>query len=111
MFLINTLLSAATIGFCAWLVEKKPGLAGFLISMPLSTLLVLFIIQMQYSDDAKGILLAKSISIAIPATLLFFVPFLLANQLKIPFWACYLSGIALLGVSYQLHQFILRLIS
>ena len=71
MIIVNTFISALTIGLCTWIAKKKPELAGFLMSMPLSTLLILFLTQFQYQDDEKSILLAKSISIAIPATLSF----------------------------------------
>ena len=110
MIFVNVLISASLISFCAWLADRKPELAGFIISLPLSTLLVLALNQTQYNDPAKGTLLAKSIFVAIPSTLVFFIPFLLAERLKLSFWMSYVTGIALLAVAYFIHQFVMGLI-
>jgi hypothetical protein len=82
MFVLNVVISAGVISLCAWLAGKRPDLAGFIVSLPLSTLLVLALNQIQYGDSAKGTLLAKSILVAIPSTLVFFIPFLLAERSK-----------------------------
>ena len=110
MILINTLISAFTIGVCTWVAKKRPDLAGFIISLPLSTLLVLFLTQFQYHNDEKSIMLAKSIAVAIPSTLLFFIPFILSGYLKLNFWTCYASGTSLLVISYFIHKTVLKFI-
>ena len=104
MILINIFVSAAVISLCTWLAEKRPDLAGFIVSLPLSTLLVLALNQIQYGDTAKGTLLAKSIFVAIPSTLVFFVPFLLAERLKLSFWVSYGIGICLLVFAFFIHR-------
>ena len=106
MILFNILISAFIIGACTWLTEKRPDLAGFIVSLPLSTILVLFLTQLQYQDSTKAILLAKSISIAIPSTLVFFIPFILADKLKLSFWFAYGSGISLLLVGFFAHKYL-----
>lgn len=98
------LLSSLIISFVSWLSKKNTSLAGFLTALPLATLLSLAFSQFEWKDSAQSVEYAKSIFIAIPASLLFFVPFLLAKKLELSFWSCYLSGIVLLGVGYFIHK-------
>jgi hypothetical protein len=111
MFFINVAISALMISFCAWLAEKRPDLAGFIISLPMSTMLVLALSQINSSDDAKTILFAKSISVAIPASLVFFIPFYLADRLKLTFWPTYAMGIACLTAAFFIHRFVFGLVT
>ncbi|MGZ6480235.1 MAG: hypothetical protein ACXWQE_13080 [Bdellovibrionales bacterium] len=108
---MNILISSVIISFCAWLSEKRPDLAGFIISLPLSTLLVLALGQLQNGDPERGTLLAKSIFIAIPSTLVFFIPFLLVDKLKLSFWTAYVSGIVLLIAAFFIHRFFYSVLS
>ena len=110
-FVIKVILSALVISFASWLSGKKPQLAGFIVALPLTTILVLLFSQMEYKDANNSVQFAKSIIAAIPPTLLFFVPFLLAHQLKLGFWGCYLSGLLLLIIGYFSHKYILSIIS
>lgn len=106
-FVANLVLSSVIISTCAWLAGKRPELAGFIISLPISTLLVLGLTQIEHSDTEKTVLLAKSIFAALPLTLVFFIPFLFSERLKISFWVCYASGIALLAVAFFLHRLVM----
>jgi hypothetical protein len=108
---LNIGLSALIISTALWIAKQNPGLGGFVVSLPLSTLIVLALNRIQNPDPASGMTLAKSIFVAIPATLTFFVPFLLAEKLRLSFWTCYGSGVALLGTSYFVHRFVLQLIA
>ena len=110
MILVNILISALVIGVCTWLTEKRPDLAGFIVSLPLSTILVLALTQFQYQNSEKTIMLAKSISIAIPATLVFFIPFIIADKLKLSFWAAYGSGLCLLIIGFTAHKYVFSLL-
>ncbi len=110
-FIVNLIISASAISLCVWLAGKSPGLAGFIISLPLSTLLVLALNQVQHGESGNGVALAKSVFIAVPASLVFFIPFLLSERWKIPFWVCYGSGIALLGVAFFVHRYLFSLLS
>lgn len=101
-------ISACVIAFASWLSGKRPDLAGFIIALPLSTMLVLAFSYAEYHDPAASIRFAKSILVAIPISLLFFVPFLFADKLPFGFWGVYASGFALLVVGYFAHGFILR---
>lgn len=111
MIVLNIMISSTLISACVWLAAKRPDLAGFIVSLPLSTLLVLALSQIQNGDGAKGTLLAKSIFVAIPSTLVFFIPFLFAEKLKIPFWISYSTGIVLLIGAFFLHRTVFSYLS
>ena len=103
-------ISALLISFVSWLSGKKTGLAGFLTALPLTTLLALAFSQMEWGDSKQSVEYAKSVFVAIPVSLLFFVPFLLAEKLNLDFWMCYGAGIFLLGLGYFIHQYIIKFI-
>lgn len=103
----KVLFSGAVIAFCAWLSGKRPELAGFLIALPLMTLLVLPFSHAQYHDAATTVKFAQSIFLGVPLSLLFFVPFLLAARLPFGFWGLYASGLALLTIGYCAHRAIM----
>ncbi|PJB69024.1 MAG: hypothetical protein CO093_11645 [Alphaproteobacteria bacterium CG_4_9_14_3_um_filter_47_13] len=103
-------ISALVIAFSSWLSEKKPELAGFLVALPLVTLLVLPFSFLEYQNTEASTRFAQSIFTAIPLTLVFFVPFLFAARLHLGFWWLYGSGLALLIAAYFLHKWILSLL-
>ncbi|WP_419168197.1 hypothetical protein [Halobacteriovorax sp.] len=106
----KTIIAAMLISFVSWLSGKKTGLAGFLTALPLTTLLALVFSHVQWGDSKQSVEYAKSVFVAIPVSLLFFVPFLLAEKLDLGFWTCYWSGIVLLGAGYFIHNFVTRFV-
>jgi len=106
MLVVKAIFSTAIILFSVWLSTKKPIMAGFIIALPLTTLLVLPFAHQGLEDHAKSIAFAKSIFAAVPLSLLFFVPFLLAERFNLNFWWCYSLGIVLLVIGYFAHQII-----
>lgn len=102
------ILAAILISFVSWLSGKKTGLAGFLTALPLTTLLALAFSQFEWNDGKQSVEYAKSVFTAIPVSLLFFIPFLLAQKLNLSFWTCYGSGLVLLGVGYFVHTSIVN---
>jgi hypothetical protein len=103
---LNTLVSAIVIGVAAWISRRYPVTAGFLIAMPLATMLALPLAYAQHRDSVSAFEMARSILVALPVTLLFFVPFLLRDRLT--FWAAYGLGCLLLPVGYLLHRALMR---
>ena len=101
-------LSALIIAGVSWLSGLNPRLAGFLTALPLTSLLALAFSYSQYKDHATAVTYAQSIFLAVPLSLLFFVPFLLAEKLKWPFWGLYLSGLALLAIGYLVFNGVSR---
>lgn len=100
----KTLFAALLITFCSWLSSKKPQLAGFIIALPLTTLMVTAFSYAEFKESEKSVEFAKSIFYSIPLSLTFFIPFLLAKKIKMPFWGMYFSGIILLVLSFLIHK-------
>ena len=103
-FVLNLLISAGVISFASWLSGRFPGLAGFMVALPLATLLVLPLSFREHGDPAVSIDLARSILVAIPVSLLFFVPFLLTERFGLSFWQAYAFGCAALPVGFFVHR-------
>ena len=106
----KTIVAAILISFVSWLSGKRTGLAGFLTALPLTTLLALAFSHLEWGDSKQSVEYAKSVFVAIPVSLLFFIPFLLAQKFNLNFWTCYSSGIALLGLGYFIHSYATRLL-
>jgi hypothetical protein len=106
IFILKIFVAAALISSVSWLSGKKTGLAGFLTALPLTTLIALAFSHLEWKDSAQSVEYAKSVFVAIPVSLLFFVPFLLAQKFNLSFWMCYSIGVALLGCGYFIHQYI-----
>lgn len=106
----KTLVASILISFVSWLSGKKIGLAGFLTALPLTTLLALAFSHLEWGDSNQSVEYAKSVFVAIPVSLLFFVPFLLAQKLNLNFWSCYVSGLVLLGVGYFIHSYLTKVL-
>ena len=107
LFLIKTLVAAVIISFCSWYAGKRPDIAGFLIAMPLLSIIALAFSYTEYKNPQNTIAFAKSIFVGVPVSLLFFVPFLLAEKLNLSFWQSYIAGLVLLVGGYFLHKTIL----
>lgn len=103
-FAFNLLISAAVIATTAWLSRAVPVLAGFIVAMPITTLLVLPLSQLDTGNPENTIVFARSIFVAIPVSMTFFVPFLLSTRLGLSFWQCYGIGCGLLGIGFLIHQ-------
>jgi hypothetical protein len=89
MWIVKLLLSSIIISFVSWLSGKNANLAGFLTALPLVTLLALAFSHTEWGSARQSVEYAKSIFVAIPVSLLFFIPFLLAEKLNLSFWFCY----------------------
>lgn len=105
LFIGKAILAGLIISFVSWLSGKKTHLAGFLTALPLTTLLALAFSHFEWGNAKQSVDFAKSIFIAIPVSLLFFVPFLLAEKFNLNFWTSYISGIVLLGIGHFAHKF------
>lgn len=104
IFILKTLIASLLISSVSWLANKNTTLAGFLTALPLTSMLALAFAQLQNNDSSNSIEYAKSIFIAVPISLLFFVPFLFANKLQLNFWVCFGTGVLLLGIGYLIHS-------
>ena len=84
-------------------------MAGFIVALPVATLLVLPLAHFQHGDSGNTILMAKSIFVAVPVSLAFFVPFLVSGRFGLTFWQAYSLGCAALVLGFFIHRFVIRL--
>ena len=99
--------AAIVIAFASWLSGKKPELAGFIIALPIASLLALVFSYLEYRDPAASITFAKSILVGVPVSYLFFLPFFFADKLGNSFWLSYLTGLGLLVIGFFIHRYIM----
>jgi hypothetical protein len=107
-FVGKMVLASTVISFCSWLSGRRPELAGYLVAMPLSSMLVLAFSYSEFQNATAVATLAKGILFAVPISTLFFLPFLLSDRWRLNFWLSFCLGIFLLTVGYAFHQWIMK---
>ena len=107
-FLVKILISATLITFASWLAGRQTVLAGFVVALPLVSMLSILFSYLEYRDMEKINQFANSILTAVPLSLIFFIPFLLNKWLKMNFALTYLSAIGCLVVAYFVHHLIFK---
>ena len=107
-FGLKVLISGIIIAFASWLSLKKPILAGFIIALPLMSLISIFFSYMEHKDMEKTIIFSKSILVGVPASLTFFVPFFFAKYFGLSFFTTYFLGIVFLVFGFFTHKFIMN---
>lgn len=112
MFLsvIKLVVVSSIIAFSSWLAGKKPELAGFIIAMPITSMIALAVSYLENRSDAASITFAKSILIGVPVSWLFFLPFFLAERFGFSFWLAYVLGLLLLVAGYFIHKSLVGLL-
>ena len=108
-FVLKIILSAVVIASASWLSGKYPKLAGFIIALPLATLIALVLSYTEHKNAETTITFAKSILVGVPASYFFFIPFFFANILDLYFWLIYSTGLSLLVVAFFVHRYIVSL--
>ena len=110
IFFGKVLLAALVIAFASWLSGKKPELSGFIIALPLASILALVFSYLEHKNTESSVIFAKSILVGVPVSYLFFLPFFFAKSLSMNFWLIYGLGILLLIIGYFVHKFIVNII-
>ncbi len=105
-FVAKMLFSGAIIAFASWLAGRRPVLAGFIIALPLMSMLSILFSYAEFRDMDKINRFAVSVFAAVPLSLLFFMPFVLNRWLKFGFAATYLTAVACVAAGYGLHRLI-----
>ncbi len=103
-FMLKIIFSAFMIAFASWLAGKRPVLAGFIIVLPLMSMLSIFFTYAEYRDMEKINQFATSILVAVPLSLTFFIPFIANRWLKLNFTWTYLAALGCLALAYWIHQ-------
>ena len=106
-FVLKALLAGCVVALASWLTGRSPALAGFLVALPISTALVLPMAYLEHGDVQDVALLARSIAVAIPMTLCFFVPFFVVERFQLGFWFAYGLAFLCLGLAFGLHRFVM----
>lgn len=110
LFISKVILASLIIAFSSWLSGQQPKLAGFIIALPIASLIAIAYSYYEHSSLEQTTSYAKSILIAVPISYLFFLPFFFSKQLGMNFWFMYLIGIALLILGYFIHKYLTNFI-
>ncbi len=109
IFFLKILLASVVIAFASWLSGKKPELSGFIIALPVASLLALIFSYLEHKNPETSITFAKSILVGVPVSYLFFLPFFFAKSLGMNFWLIYCIGVVLLVIGFFVHKYIVSL--
>ena len=85
IFVLKTIAAGLIIAFSSWLAGQYPKLAGFIIALPIASLIAIVFSYYEHNDTEKTIMYAKSILIAVPLSYFFFLPFFLCKTIKYEF--------------------------
>ena len=108
LYIFKAILAGFIIVFASWLAGRKPVLAGFIIALPLMSMMSILFSYLQFRDVTKINQFASSIFIAAPLSLTFFIPFLLNKWLKMNFTLTYGLAICCLALAYLVHSLIFK---
>jgi hypothetical protein len=106
LFIAKVVGAALIIAFASWLSGQNPKLAGFILALPLVSLIAIAFSYYEHNDIEKTILFTKSILVALPASYLFFLPFFFAKSLNMNFLMIYGAGLGLLIIGFFVHKYI-----
>jgi len=108
-FVIKLLVSVCVIVFCTWIGQKRATLAGLIAVMPLTGLIVLVWLYLDYPGDfdrmtdyTKGALWG-----IVPSILFFLVAFICFRK-HLSLWLVLCAGFAVWFVAAFIHQWLLK---
>ena len=110
IFLAKVLLAALVIAFASWLSGKKPELSGFIIALPIASIIAIAFSYLEHKNTENTVIFAKSILVGVPVSYLFFLPFFFAKNFNMNFWLVYGLGIILLLIGYFVHKYLTNII-
>tara|TARA_E500000075_G_scaffold13057_1_gene10087 strand:+ start:677 stop:1015 length:339 start_codon:yes stop_codon:yes gene_type:complete len=110
LFITKVVGAALIIAFTSWLSGQNPKLAGFIIALPLVSVIAIAFSYYEHNDIEKTILFTKSILVAVPVSYLFFLPFFFAKSLNMNFLMIYGAGLGLLIIGFFIHKYITNFI-
>ncbi len=107
LMILKVVAASFLIVMSGLIAKSNPRLGGFILALPLTTLIALAFNYGEFKDAHASVEFAKSTFYAVPLSLLFFAPFLFADKFKLGFWSLYGTGIILLSVGYGIHKVVL----
>ena len=108
-FVFKILLSALVIAGASWLSGKYPKLAGFIIALPLATLIALVLSYTEHKNVETTITFAKSILVGVPASYFFLYSILFCQKFKYEFLAYLFNRPSATGRRIFVHKYIVSL--
>jgi len=108
--LANAVISGVLIALASWLAGRYPRLAGFVVALPLATLLVLPMAHAQHHDAQQIQKFALSVLVAVPVVMLFLVPFIAALRYGLSFSVAYSLACFWLVPGFYLHRALVKAI-
>ena len=109
-FVLKIIIAGLIIAFASWLSGKKPELAGFIIALPLTSIIVLAFSYAEHKNIETSMTFAKSVALGVPISYFFFIPFFLNKQLNLNFWVIYFIGFLLIIAGFFIHKLIMNLL-
>jgi len=100
LFAMKVALASCVIAYSSWLAGRRPVLAGFIVALPLTSVLSILFAYAEHRDMQKVNEFAVSILIAVPLSLTFFLPFVLNRWLKLGFVPTFAISVLLVAVCY-----------
>lgn len=107
LFVLKIFAAAILIAFASHLAGKNPSLAGFIIALPLTSMIAILFAYSEHRDMNRISDFAVSILVSVPLSLVFFLPFLLTKWAKLSFPVTFLLGMIALGGAYFVQQWVL----
>ncbi len=109
LFVVKILVAAVLIALASSVAGRKPVLAGFIIALPLTSMIAILFAYVEHQDMLKINKFTTSIVAAVPLSMLFFIPFICHKWLKLNFVASFLMGTALLAAGYLIHTYLFKM--
>ncbi len=104
LFAFKVIVAAGMIAYASGLSGRRPVLAGFIMALPLSSFISIVFAYLEHRDMQKLNAYAVSILVAVPLSLVFFLPFVLNKWLKMSFPVTLFSAVGLIVVAYFAHS-------
>ncbi len=106
IFWLKVLISSLVIAGASHLAGKKPVLAGFIVALPIVSLLSLTLAYFEHRDMEKLNQFAVSILAAVPLSLAFFIPFVANRWFKMNFFLTFFLGFVCISLAYSLAYWV-----
>jgi hypothetical protein len=99
LFLVKVVVSALVIALASEIAKRDTFWGAVLVALPLTSILVVSWLYAETRDNVLVTNLARDIVLLVPASLLFFLPFLLETKTRLGFVPNLLVGLVLLALA------------
>ena len=106
--LVRTFIAVVVIVAASEFGRRSPRLGGFILSLPLVSMVAMLMSWFRDHDIAAISRFARETLVFVVCGLPFFVPLAFAQQLGLGFWAAMMAGTALAAATTAVGLFLLR---